>query len=181
VAAQLFAERGYAAATVDEIVERAGVSKPALYRYFESKKDLYLTLLRRHRKELAAAALAEVGSADDVTSWMPSMIDAWFRHVELHPYTWRMLFRDVTGDPDVQAVHAEVSRAQRAADVMLLRHVTPPFPEAELEPLGEVIRSSLTGLALWWLEHPDTPREVLVSAMLRVTDGIVRSTSVVAR
>jgi AcrR family transcriptional regulator len=176
VAAELFAQHGYSATTVDDIVERAGVSKPALYRHFESKKDLYLTLLRRHREELATAALAEVGADRNLDSWLPAMIEAWFRHVEEHPYTWRMLFRDVTGDPDVQAVHAEVARAQRAADVVLLRRVVPPFPDAELEPLGEVVRSSLTGLALWWLEHPDTPRSVLVAAMLRVTRSIIAST-----
>ena len=38
-AEQLFAQRGYAATTVDDIVERAGLSKPALYRHYESKKD----------------------------------------------------------------------------------------------------------------------------------------------
>ena len=60
VAVELFAEQGYAATTVDQIVAQAGISKPGLYRHFESKKDLYLTLLRRHREELAAAALAEI-------------------------------------------------------------------------------------------------------------------------
>ena len=174
VAAQLFAERGYAATTVDEIVERAGVSKPALYRHFESKKDLYLTLLRRHRDELAAAALAQARPGDaDPLARMPATLDAWFAHVEAHPYTWRMMLRDTTGDPDIQAVHRELHHAQRAADVELLRLAAPHLPEAELEPLGEVIRSSLVGLALWWLEHPGTPRAVLVAAMLRVGRGIV--------
>jgi len=171
VAAQLFAEHGYAATTVEQIVERAGVSKPALYRHFESKKDLYLTLLRRHREELANAALTE--GVGDVIPRLEAMIDAWFRHVEEHPYVWRMLFRDTTGDPDVQAVHSELAQLQRSADVGLLRLSAPWLPEAELEPLGEVIRSGLTGLALWWLEHPGTPRTVLVAAMLRVTSGIL--------
>jgi len=57
--------------------------------------------------------------------------------------------------------------------VMLLRRFAPGLPEEELEPLGEVIRSSLTGLALWWLDHPDTPRRVLVDVMFRVCRGLV--------
>ena len=48
-AAQLFAEQGYAATTVDQIVESATVSKPALYRHFESKKDLYPQACSRPR------------------------------------------------------------------------------------------------------------------------------------
>jgi AcrR family transcriptional regulator len=172
-AAQLFAEQGYAATTVDQIVSRAGVSKPALYRHFESKKTLYLILLRRHREDLAAAALAEIAPGQALGAALPAMVEAWFAHVELHPYTWRMLFRDTTGDPDIEALHAELHRDQVAADVALLRLVDPPLPPEELEPLGEVVRASLTGLALWWLEHPDTPRPVLVAAMVRMSRGIL--------
>jgi AcrR family transcriptional regulator len=175
VAAQLFAEHGYAATTVDQIVAHAGVSKPALYRHFESKKDLYLTLLRRHREALAAAALAEIGPGMALEAVLPAMVDAWFAHVEQHPYTWRMLFRDTTGDPDIEALHAELHRNQVAADVALLRLADPPLPPDELEPLGEIVRGSLAGLALWWLEHPDTPRSVLVAATLRMARGILAS------
>ena len=39
--------------------------------------------------------------------------------------------------------------------------------------MGEVVRSSLVGLALWRLEHPGTPRSVLVATMVRVTGGIM--------
>ena len=76
------------------------------------------------------------------------------RHVESHPFAWRMLLRDVTGDPDIEAQHAELHRDQVAADVELLRLVRPPLPAEQLEPLGEVVRSGLVGLALWWLDAP---------------------------
>ena len=101
------------------------------------------------------------------------MLDAWFARVEQDPYTWRMLFRDTTGDPDIEAMHAELHRDQVAADVALLRLVDPPVPAEELEPLGEIVRSSLAGLALWWLDHPGTPRPVLVAVMLRMARGIL--------
>jgi AcrR family transcriptional regulator len=176
-AAQLFSEQGYAATTVDQIVESAAVSKPALYRHFESKKDLYLSLLRRQREELAAAPLAELRAGQEAgrepEDMVPAMLDAWFAHVEGHPFAGRMLLRDVTGDPGIEAQHAELHREQVAADVELLRLVRPPLPAEQLEPLGEVVRSSLVGLALWWLEHPGTPRSVLVATMLRITGGII--------
>ena len=89
------------------------------------------------------------------------------------PLTWRLLFRDTTGDPEISAVHLELQGRQRAADVALLREFAPGLPEAELEPLGEALRSSLAGLALWWLDHPGTPRAVLVAAMLRIVRGLL--------
>jgi AcrR family transcriptional regulator len=173
-AARLFAQRGYAATTVEDIVAEAGVSKPMLYRHFESKRELQMKLLERRRDELAAAPLDSfLHGEGEPAQRLPAMIDAWFAHVERHPDTSRILFADATGDPDVQALQRELRGRQRAADVALLREFAPQLPEPELEPLGEIIRSSLTGLALWWLEHPDVPRAVPVAAVLRVTRGVL--------
>jgi AcrR family transcriptional regulator len=173
-AARLFAERGYSATTVADIVAAAGVSKPMLYRHFESKQDLQMKLLARRRDELAAAPLdAFLNEPGDPNRRLPAMIDAWFAHVEQHPHSSKNLFQDATGDPEIEVLQRELRRQQRAADVALLREFAPQLPEAELEPLGEVIRSALTGLALWWLEHPGTPRAVVVAAVLRVTRGVL--------
>ena len=45
VALTLFAEHGYAATTMDDIAEAAGVTKPLVYQHFDSKRALYLELL----------------------------------------------------------------------------------------------------------------------------------------
>jgi len=173
-AARLFAERGYAATTVEDIVREAGVTKPMLYRSFESKKELHMKLLERRRDELAAAPLDEFVMAEGaLDERLPAMIDAWFAHIEQHPHTTRMLFAETTGDDDIRALQRELHDRQRAADIALLREFAPSLPEAEIEPLGEVIRSSLRGLALWWLDHPETPREVLVAVVLRVVRGVL--------
>src|SRR3954451_1459274 len=51
-AGRLFGKRGYSRVTLDEIAAAAGVTKPMLYRHFDSKKALYLALLERHRDDL---------------------------------------------------------------------------------------------------------------------------------
>jgi AcrR family transcriptional regulator len=173
-AARLFAERGYDTTTVEEIVEAAGVSKPMLYRHFESKRELHMRLMERRRDELAAEPLSKFlegeGSPEER---LAAMIDAWFAHVEQHPDTSRVLFQDAPGDPEIRRLQSDLRRRQRAADVALLREFGPPLPEAELEALGEIIRSALTGLALWWLDSPDVPRSTVVAAILRMTRGIL--------
>jgi AcrR family transcriptional regulator len=175
-AARLFARRGYADTTVEDIVAEAGVSKPMLYRHFDSKKELQMKLLERRRDELAAAPLDRFLQGDDEPEQrLPAMIDAWFAHVEAHPHSSRMLLADVTGDADVRALQHELRRRQRAADVALMRELSPLLPEDELEPLGEIVRSSLSGLALWWLERPEVPRAVVVAAVLRVTRGVLQT------
>src|SRR2546430_247763 len=76
-------------------------------------------------------------------------------------------------DPDVEAFHREIQAKQRAFDMALIREHIKSVPGEQVEPLAEVVRSSLTGLALWWLDRPDVPRAVLVDVMLRVTAGVL--------
>ncbi|MCS0499555.1 TetR/AcrR family transcriptional regulator [Protaetiibacter mangrovi] len=63
-AVELFAEKGYATTSVQEVVERAGVTKGAMYHYYRSKDDLLfgiyermLTLQREHLDEIIARGL----------------------------------------------------------------------------------------------------------------------------
>jgi AcrR family transcriptional regulator len=175
-AARLFARHGYDATTVEDIVTAAGVSKPMLYRHFESKRDLHMRLMERRRDELAAEPLSRfLETEGPAEQRLEDMTDAWFAHVERHPDTSRVLFQDAPGDPEIRSLQDELRRRQRAADVALLREFGPPLPEAELQPLGEIIRSALTGLALWWLDNPGVPRATVVAAMLRTTRGILSS------
>lgn len=172
--AHLFAERGYEATTVEDICAAAGVSKPMLYRHFDSKRELCTRLLERRRDQLASAPLGRFLEAPGTEAQrLEVMIDAWFEHVAEHADSSRLLFQDITGDAALAELQRELRRRQRAADVAMLREFGPPLPEAELEPLGEIIRSSLTGLALWWLEHPDVPRTAVVAAMLRMMQGML--------
>jgi TetR/AcrR family transcriptional regulator len=67
-ATELFASKGYAATTVREIVERAGVTKPVLYYYFRSKEGIFLDLMREPFSKfsvLVEEALLPAGSARD--------------------------------------------------------------------------------------------------------------------
>ena len=48
---------------------------------------------------------------------LPRVLDDWFAYVEEHPYASSMLFRDTTGDPEVQAFYRDNHAAARAANV----------------------------------------------------------------
>lgn len=173
-ATRLFAERGYAATTVEDIVQAAGVTKPMLYRHFESKQELGIGLLERCRAELVAAPLARFSpGADDRRAQLAAMIDAWLEHVERHPDEARLLFAPISGDHEVERVQRELHARQRATQIALLREFVPELRDDEAEPLGEGVRSSLAGVALWWLDHPDVAREVPARALLRLTQGIL--------
>jgi AcrR family transcriptional regulator len=171
-ATQVFAERGYQAATIDEIARRSGVSAPVVYDHFESKADLHARLLERHLAEMRSVWAAHLTGADPPETRIPRALDAWFAYVESHPYAWRMIFRDTSGDPDVQAAHREI-QAQSSRGLLPLLETLPGGTEiagdgGELarEMVVELLRSAIAGLALWWYEHREVPREQVVAAAM---------------
>jgi AcrR family transcriptional regulator len=175
-AARLFAERGYAGTRLNDIAEGAGVTKPMLYRHFASKKTLHLALLAHHWQELREQIVLSTAGGESLRSRLPEILDAWFAYVEQHPYAWRMLFRDTTGDPDIQAFHQELHSSART----LTRGLIEAQPDIsisghEIEPLAEIIRSATTGLALWWLDHPGIPRQTLVKIMTKAIETFTDS------
>src|SRR5947209_19495362 len=64
-AQDVFVANGYHAAAMDEIAERAGVSKPVLYQHFPGKLELYLALLETHVDELVARVRGAMESTTD--------------------------------------------------------------------------------------------------------------------
>jgi AcrR family transcriptional regulator len=173
-ATALFARQGYATTTVEDIARAAGVTKPMVYRHFESKQELCISLLRRYRDELVAAPLARFEpNAPDRQVELAEMIGAWLEHTRQHPDATRLLFIPITGDPDVAEVQSELHALQRATQEALLREFAGRLPEAEAEPMAEVARASLGALALWWLDHPEVPGDVLVTVLVRLVNGLI--------
>ncbi len=107
-ALELFAERGYLGASMDELARRSGVSAPVLYDHFASKLDLHERLLVRTRDELLAMWREHLAGDEPAEVRVPRAVDGWSRYVEANPYAARMFFREATGDPEAVAVHRRV-------------------------------------------------------------------------
>jgi AcrR family transcriptional regulator len=180
-ATELFAERGYHGASMDEIARRSGVSPPVVYDHFASKQDLHRRLLERHYADLREVWRQNLPGDEPADVRIARSIDAWFAYVQAHPYAWRMLFADTTGDPSVEAVRRGVAAESRAAIRPMLGQEPGSeniagAPDAEsLDMSWEVFRAVLQGLALWWYEHQHIPRErIVATAMNAIWIGFER-------
>src|SRR6478752_5297580 len=80
-AREVFVAQGYHAAAMDEIAERAGVSKPVLYQHFPGKLDLYLALLDMHCDAILDRMRAAMSSSTDNKLRVIACIDAYFEFV----------------------------------------------------------------------------------------------------
>jgi AcrR family transcriptional regulator len=170
-AAEVFAERGYHGASIDEICRRSGVTPPVLYDHFASKLDLHSRLLERTRDELLGLWREQLAGDEPAEVRIPRAIDAWAAYVQEHPYAPRMFFTETTGDPEVEAIHRQVqAQATAALGVIVGREAGAGRgvgPRAN-EMAAEVMRAGLAGLAIWWSDHPEVPREEIVATALNV-------------
>lgn len=170
---QVFAARGYDAASMEEIARAAGITVSVIYDHFPSKADLQVELLERQ----TAALLGHVGAAleeapDDAGERLRTGVDAFFAYVEAHRFTWRMLFRDPPSDSEVAAAYARLDQQATAGIALFieagaggaLAGYTDSARAAEM--FAESLKAAQNGLAVWWYEHPEVPRAEVVDRLL---------------
>ena len=92
VAARLFAQNGYDATSVREIVEAAGVAKPTLYYYFRSKEGLAQALLTVPLSNLVATLRQVVSTAEDPVAGLEQVMEAQYAFCREDPDRARFIY-----------------------------------------------------------------------------------------
>jgi AcrR family transcriptional regulator len=101
-ATQAFARTGFAATSLDDIAEAAGISRVLLYRHFESKTDLYRAVLDR--------AIARLTTAVGTRDYTYASIDALLAAAAEDPDGFRLLFHHAAREPEFRQ---QMDRFQR--------------------------------------------------------------------
>ena len=180
VAGHVFARAGYDAAPMDEIAERAGVSKPMLYTYFGSKEGLYLAYIERAGGELLERLVGAAPIGDQSAAGLRSRITEFLAFVEEHADGWRVLYREMASTRPL----AERVAQLRARIVDAIRRMIETAPEtrpvyagAAADAIAHAIVGAGESLANWWLDHPELPRETVADWYLQVVRSVLAGTA----
>jgi AcrR family transcriptional regulator len=167
-----FGEHGYDGVTLDTIAGAAGVTKPVLYRHFESKEALYLALLEKHREDMPGF-VSRLPPDLPLRELINNILNTWFGYAEENAPSWRMLFRDSGGTEAIRKSRARVYEDARAVlAAFLVAHPAFELEPGEIEPTAEAVRGALSSLVLLGQEHPEVEREALVEVGTRVIVGL---------
>ncbi|MFI5818646.1 TetR/AcrR family transcriptional regulator [Streptomyces rishiriensis] len=155
-AVETFGRRGYMAASMDEIAELAGVSKPLVYLYLNSKEDLFTACIRREAKALVEAVRAGVRTDLPADRQLWEGLRAFFAHTAQHPHAWSVLHLQARthGEPfaaEVAAMREEIVAFVTQLIVVAAReaHRDPDLPEREVAGLAEALVGAAESLAAW--------------------------------
>jgi AcrR family transcriptional regulator len=165
-AQDVFVAQGFHAAAMDDIADRAGVSKPVLYQHFPGKRELYLALLEEQVDELTERVRQAMAATEDNRARVDAAVGAYFDFVDADGEAFRLVFEsDLRNDADVRRIVDRGSRATIEAIAAVIAEDTGTDRERAL-----LLSAGLTGLAetsaRWWLAGKGTvSRDEAVSLM----------------
>jgi AcrR family transcriptional regulator len=173
-AQEVFVANGYHAAAMDDIAERAGVSKPVLYQHFPGKLDLYLALLDQNVEGLGERVRTALAATDDNKQRVEGCIAAYFEFVDDPGGAFRLVFEsDLRNEPMVR------ERVERSLQISIDALADTIARDTGLERSeAELLSCGLAGLAevsaRWWLasDAPEPRSRVEKARAVELLSGL---------
>ncbi len=142
-ALEVFVAQGYHAAAMDDIAERAGVSKPVLYQHFPGKLELYLALLDAACDTVIDNCRQALAATDDNKTRVAAAMAAFYSYVSAESGAFRLVFEsDLTSEPAVRG-HVDRVTSECAAMIAAVIHDDTGLPSEA----SRLLAVSLVGMA----------------------------------
>jgi AcrR family transcriptional regulator len=169
-ALEVFVAQGYHAAAMDDIAERAGVSKPVLYQHFPGKLELYLALLDTHCDAIIAKVRGAMLATPDNKERVKGAVRAYFDFMDHESEAFRLVFEsDLRNDPQVRERVERVEQGCIAAVTDTIISDT-GLPQSSAQLLASGLVGASGQAAQYWLASgrvtPKAEAEALVAALV---------------
>jgi AcrR family transcriptional regulator len=170
-AVRVFSQRGFHAASMDDVAEQAGVSKPMVYAYLGTKEELFVACLHREGTRLmeAVARIVEPDLPVDEQLWRG--LRAFFTFVGAHRDGWSVLYRQARSQQPFAAEAAAMRRRMVEVVAGLLERAIESAgqrvpPADDLTSTAYALVGVAESLADWVVEHAEEDPEVTATRMM---------------
>jgi AcrR family transcriptional regulator len=170
----LFAERGYASVTMDEIAAAIGVTKPLLYNYFGNKEQLYIACMERAGDSLIKTIAGAVSATANPADALGAGVRAFFGFLDTDRSAWAVLFDETLPHGGevfdrVAAYRGQIVELVSASLLAQLPERSRKAAEVEIEALSTALLGASEALARWWLRteaiSAEDAAELLISTV----------------
>jgi AcrR family transcriptional regulator len=159
----LFASRGYASATLDEVAAAAGVTKPVVYDHFPSKRALYFALMRELRDDLLRQASLALGAACGAPQErLQAALESFYVQVRRDPALVELLFVQPRSEPELMHEWQRLQAEAMASLKPLVHALAPRLEPWQLNVVVSFLHHGLNATAEVW------PRKVPAGDMARL-------------
>lgn len=172
-AVRVFSQRGFHAASMDEIAEDAGISKPMVYAYLGSKEELFIACLHREGTRLMEAIVAGVGTDLPTDEQLWRGLRAFFGFVGAHRDGWAVLYRQARGEQPFAGTLATMrERMVEVVGAMLAQALAAEgrdVRDMDLEVMAYALVGASESLADWLADHPDADPDKTATRMMNIS------------
>ena len=168
VARKVFAERGYEATSIEEIADRAKVSKPVVYEHFGGKEGLYAVIIDRETRNLIDRIKVAL-EAPHPRAALELAADAFLSYIETEQDGFRVLVRDSPLGSGSGSLSSVIGDIAAAVEGLLGKEFRARGYDRKIAPLmarALVGMVALTGQ--WWLDAGKPPRKVVAAGLVNL-------------
>jgi AcrR family transcriptional regulator len=178
----LFAERGYAAVTMEEIAAAIGVTKPLLYNYFGNKERLYIACMERAGDALIATIAEAVRETENPGDALGAGVRAFFSFLDSDRSAWAVLFDETlpqAGDvfDRVAAYRGQIVDLVSASLLAQIPMRRREGAKVEIEALSTALLGASEALARWWLRTEAITAEDAAALLVSTVEPGIRGRS----
>ncbi|MFN2525918.1 MAG: TetR/AcrR family transcriptional regulator [Actinomycetota bacterium] len=164
----LFAERGFEAASIEEVAQRAKISKPVVYEHFGGKEGIYAVVVDREMRDLLDRIRSAL-TADHPRAMLEQAADAFLSYVEQEPDGFRILVRDVPAVSTVGTFGSLVGDIAAQVQDVFAEEFTARGFDKKLAPLySRALVGMVALVGQWWLESKKPKKEIVVAHLVNI-------------
>ena len=162
-AGEAFATHGFHGSSMDDIARAAGVTKPMLYRYFDSKEELYVAYLRLAGHELIDRMRGLDTRGQPAPARLRAGLNAFLTYVQEHRVGWTVLHGETTTPTD-----AHVAREVAELRGRIIGMLTTLFDDTAF---AHAFTGAAESLATWWVNQPDPSVEEATTILMNIAEA----------
>ena len=164
VGRKVFAERGYEATSVEEIAERAGISKPIVYEHFGGKEGLYAVIVDREIEQIVSC-ITEAISSGSPRERLESAALAFLTYVKERPGGFAVLLRDAPASKSGGEMPALMHDLADRVGAIFTEQFRRAGYDARTAPIyAHALVGMVAFVGQWWTESRKPPPVEAVAA-----------------
>ncbi|MCC5947095.1 MAG: TetR/AcrR family transcriptional regulator [Nitriliruptoraceae bacterium] len=168
VARSVFAAKGFEATSIEEIAERAGVSKPVVYQHFGGKEGVYAVVVDREVRRLTESITRSFDAATP-RRVAEGAAAAFLAYIEEHEEGFRVLIRDAPSGMAGGSFGSVISDVATRAERLLVEEFSERGFDEDTAPMYALMLVGAVALVgEWWLEHRRLPREQVAAHVVNL-------------
>ena len=164
----VFAEKGFEAASIEEIALRADISKPIVYEHFGGKEGLYAVVVDREMRDLLDRIAAALGG-DHPRQMLEQAANAFVSYVEQQPDGFRILVRDTPAVSTEGTFGSLVGDIASQVEYVFAEEFEKRGFDRKLAPLySRALVGMVALVGQWWLESKRPRRSRVVAHLVNI-------------